>query len=49
MSHAACQLGSGLIANQTILIIFPLTIYDEFDDNAKVTDRIIPTRSFRQL
>ena len=26
-----------------------MTIYDEFDDNAMVTDRIITTRSFRQL
>ena len=44
------RLGSkGLIANQIILFIFALTIYDEFDANAIVTDRIITTRSFRQL
>ena len=44
-----CQPGLGLIANQIILFIFALMIYDEFDANAMVTDRIITTRSFRQL
>ena len=40
MLHAAMSARSGL-ANQIILFIFALTIYDEFDDNAMVTDRII--------
>ena len=51
-----CQPGPGSIANllnQIISFIFALTIYvidyDGFDDNAMVTDRIITTRSFRQL
>ena len=41
--------GQGFIANQIISFMFALTIYDEFDDNAMVTDRTITTRSFQEL
>ena len=39
----------GVIANHVISFIFALTIYDEFEDNAMVTNRIITTRSLWQL